>query len=145
MKMKALSFLPGALMLMLAASPMLPSFTHAANAQTPNRGGREMKADQLGLTDTQKAQLKQIRESTRQQVDALLTTEQKEQLRVAKQQRQRPKLTLTEEQKTKMKAIRQAAKAQMDAVYTPEQKQKLQELHQQWQQRRQQRQSQPSS
>ena len=117
----------------------------AQNAPQPNgqREGRGRKFEQLNLTDAQKAQIQQIKQSTRQQMDAILTPQQKEQLRVAREQKQRPNLNLTEDQKAKMKAIRESSKSQMDAVFTPEQKQKLEELRQQWRQRRQQQQ--PSS
>jgi len=117
----------------------------AQNAPQPNgqREGRGNKFEQLNLTDAQKAQIQQIKQSTRQQMDAVFTPEQKEQLRVAREQRQRPNITLTDAQKAQMKAIRESDKSQMDAVFTPEQKQKLEELHQQWRQRRQQQQ--PSS
>jgi len=139
MKMKALFFLPAALALAIGATPVIPSFTNPAVAG-PGGMGRGMKFEQLNLTDAQKTRLQQIKESSRQQMDAILTTEQKEQLRVAREQRQRPNVTLTEDQKAKMKAVRESAKSQMEAVLTAEQKQKLQEMQQQWRQRRQQQQ-----
>lgn len=141
MKMKALFLLPGAIALMLAASPMIPSFTSPAVAGPGYIGGRGMKFDQLNLTDAQKAQIEKIHQSTRQQMDAVFTPEQKEQMRVAKEQRQRPNLNLSEDQKAKIRTIRENAKTQMDAVLTAEQKQKLQELRQQRRQRNQQNQS----
>jgi Spy/CpxP family protein refolding chaperone len=119
----------------------------AQNAPQPNgqREGRGKKYEQLNLTDAQKAQIQQIKQSTRQQMDAVFTPEQKEQLRVAREQKQRPNLTLTDAQKAQLKAIRESSKTQMDAVFTPEQKQKLSELHQQWRQNRQNRQQQPTN
>ena len=72
--------------------------------------------------------MKQIRESSRQQMDAIFTPEQKEQLRTARQQRQKPNLNLSEAQKAQLKAIRENTKSQMDAILTAEQKQKLQEM-----------------
>ena len=140
MKMKALFFLPAAIALILGASPMIPSFTNPAFAGPGHEGGRGMKFDQLNLTDAQKAQMQQIRESTRQQMDAILTDEQKQQMSAARQQRQKPNLNLTEDQKAKMKAIRESAKTQMEAILTDEQKQKLQELRASWRDRRQQQQ-----
>jgi Spy/CpxP family protein refolding chaperone len=141
MKMKALFFLPAALALAIGASPVIPSFTNPAVAG-PGGMGRGMKFEQLNLTDAQKAQIQQLKESSRQQMDAIFTPAQKEQLRVAREQRQRPNLNLTEDQKAKMKAVRESSKSQMEAVLTAEQKQKLQELQQQWRQRRQQQQPQ---
>jgi protein CpxP len=141
MKMKALFFLPVTVALLLTAVPMIPSLNEAAFAGPGHTGGRGMKFDQLNLTDAQKAEMQRIQASTRQQMDQILTSEQKEQLRVAKEQRQRPNLNLTEEQKTRMKEVQQSSKSQMEAVLTDTQKQQLEQLRQQWQQRRQQRQA----
>jgi Spy/CpxP family protein refolding chaperone len=141
MKMKPLFFLPGAIALMLAASPMIPAFTNVAFAGPGRAGGAGMKYDQLNLTDAQKAQIQQIKESTRQQMDAIFTSEQKEQMRLAKEQRQRPNLNLSEDQKSRLQEVRQSSKSQMEAVLTAEQKQQLEQLRQQWRQRRQQPQS----
>lgn len=91
-----------------------------------------------GLTDAQRTQLEQIRQSTRQQMDAILTTEQKEQMRVAREQRQRPNITFTEDQKTRMRAVREESKRRMEAVLTAEQRQQMEQMRQQRTQRRQQ-------
>lgn len=88
-------------------------------------------ANRLGLTDAQRSQIEQIRSASRQQMDAVLTSEQKEQLRLARQQRQKPNLNLSEQQKARIAAIRQDTKNKMDAVLTAQQKQQLQQLHQQ--------------
>lgn len=138
---KAFLFLPGVVSLLLAATPVIPLFTHTAVAASARAGGGENKLEQLNLSDAQKAQMKQIRESTRQQLDAIFTPEQKEQLRTARQQHQKPKLNLSADQKAQMKAIHQKAESQMEAIMTPEQKQKFQEMRQQ---RRQQHQQQGS-
>jgi periplasmic protein CpxP/Spy len=136
MKIKAWSFLPGAIALMLVASPIIPVFTNPAIAQPPHQGQGEGRGPfaQLNLTTEQKAKIKEIRESAKQQMDAIFTAEQKEQLRTAREQRQRPNLNLTEDQKAKLQAIRQDTESQIEAVLTAEQKQKLQELRQQWRQ-----------
>ncbi|MBW4651172.1 MAG: Spy/CpxP family protein refolding chaperone [Kastovskya adunca ATA6-11-RM4] len=138
MKKKSLFLLPGAIALMLAASPMIPVLNQAAVANPSGVGGARMKFGQLNLTDAQQAQMRQIQESTRQQMNSILTPEQQEQMRLAKEQRQRPNLNLTPEQQSRMQEIWQNAKTQMQAVLTPEQQQQLQESRQQWRQRRQQ-------
>lgn len=150
MNVKRLFLLPGALALALAyATPMLPV---AAQTPAPSVGQHPKRGVNLNLTADQKAQLKQIRESTRSQIEAVLTPEQKAQIAAAKQQRQpgqpgqRVKkargmwasLNLTDDQKAKIRAIRQEAKQQMDKVLTPEQRQQLEQDRQQKQQRRQQ-------
>jgi periplasmic protein CpxP/Spy len=134
MNIKFSSFLSGAIALMIVASPIIPVFTNPAVAQSTNEGRGGKKFAQLNLTDEQKAKIKQIREATKQQIDAILTSEQKEQRRIAREQNKKPRLNLTDDQKAKIKAIRQDSKAQIEAVLTPEQKQKLEELRQQWRQ-----------
>lgn len=67
-----------------------------------------------GLTDAQKAQLKQIHETTHQQIDAIFSSEQK----------------------SRREAIRQNTRSKMDAVLTDQQRQQLQQLRQQKQQDR---------
>lgn len=69
-----------------------------------------------GLTDEQRAQLRQIHESTHQQMDTVLTSEQR----------------------SRLEAIRQDTKSKMDAVLTDQQRQQLEQLRQQKQQNRQQ-------
>ncbi len=154
MNVKRLLFLPGALAIALSvAAPMLPV---AAQTKTPPTAGQSQKRGvNLNLTEAQKAQLKQIREATRSQLEAILTPEQKAQLETAKQQRQQSQpgqqgqrgqkprgmwaaLNLTADQKTRIKAIRQDAKQKMDAVLTAEQRQQLEQRRQQRLQKRQQ-------
>ncbi|PSB31889.1 hypothetical protein [Stenomitos frigidus] len=147
MNMKRSLLLPGALALALSyAVPMLPVV-----AQTPTVPAErhQKRGVNLNLTADQKVQLKQIRESTRSQIESILTQEQKDQLAAAKQQRQQGQqgqkarglwasLNLTADQKAKIKAIRQDAKQKMAAVFTPEQRQQLEQQRQQRQQNRQQ-------
>jgi periplasmic protein CpxP/Spy len=141
---KHLLLLPGVIALVLGVAPVIPIFTNsavAADAQ-PGKVDRERaKSNKLNLTDAQKAQRSQIRESSRQQMDAILTPEQKEKLRMARQQKQKPNLNLTEDQKAKIKAIRANTKAQIDAILTPEQRQKHQEMRSSWRDKHQQNQS----
>ncbi|MBW4579064.1 MAG: hypothetical protein KME42_05740 [Tildeniella nuda ZEHNDER 1965/U140] len=147
MNIKRFLLLPGALAIALSyAAPMLPV---AAQTPTPPAGQYQKRGVNLNLTDDQKAQLKQIRESTRSQIESILTPEQKAQLDAAKQQRQSGQrgqkvrgmwasLNLTADQKAQIKTIRQDAKQKMDAVLTAEQRQQLEQSRQQRQQNRQQ-------
>lgn len=134
MKMNVLRWLPGTLALMLAVSPVIPSFTKAAVAGQGHRQGWE----QLNLTDTQKAQIQQYRQAEKQQLDGVFTAEQKAQLQQARQQHQRPKLNLDDNQKAQLKAIHQQTETNILGVLNPDQVQKLQELRQQWRQQWQQ-------
>ncbi|RUT09175.1 hypothetical protein DSM106972_012280 [Dulcicalothrix desertica PCC 7102] len=106
----------------------------------PNRGKF---AEELGLTDTQKAELTRIRQETRAAIEKVLTPEQRTQWQAAKQNRQARRggfkaLNLSEDQRAEIKKIKEASKTQMQAVFTDEQKQKIQEMRQNWRTRRQQ-------
>lgn len=147
MNIKRFLLLPGALAIALSyAAPMLPV---AAQTPTTPAGQYQKRGVNLNLSDDQKAQLKQIRESTRSQIESILTPEQKAQLDAAKQQRQPGQrgqkargiwasLNLTADQKAQIKTIRQDAKQKMDAVLTAEQRQQLEQSRQQRQQNRRQ-------
>jgi Spy/CpxP family protein refolding chaperone len=89
-------------------------------------GEKERRWNQIKLTDAQKAQIKQIEDSSRQQIDTIYTPQQKEQLRTAQQQHQKPNLNLSAEQTAQLKAIHQNVEKQIQAVFTPEQLQQLQ-------------------
>jgi Spy/CpxP family protein refolding chaperone len=124
--------------------PADASFSIAQNAEQSDSSkpqGRKAAWESLGLTETQKTQIKQIKANSRQQLEAVLTPEQKQQWQAAKAQtpRQKPNLNLSEAQKASIKTIREQSKSQIDAILTPEQRQKRQELRTQWQQKRQQK------
>jgi len=89
-------------------------------------GEKERRWNQIKLTDAQKAQIKQIEDSSRQQIDTIYTPQQKEQLRTAQPQHQKPNLNLSAEQTAQLKAIHQNVEKQIQAVFTPEQLQQLQ-------------------
>jgi hypothetical protein len=127
MKTKVLPLLSGAFALLLAVSPMIPLFTPTTLAETTPSARGKGKLAKLNLTKEQQVQIKKIRESARQQMDAIFTSEQKAQLQAARKERQKPNLNLTDEQKGRIKAIRTEVKSQMDAILTPEQQKQLQE------------------
>jgi Spy/CpxP family protein refolding chaperone len=87
--------------------------------------------EQLKLTKEQQAKLVTLQKTVMQKKIAVLTPAQKEQVRVAMQQRKSPNLTLTVDQQNQLKAIQTAALAQQDAILTPEQKQKIQQMNKQ--------------
>jgi Spy/CpxP family protein refolding chaperone len=136
MQLKLIPVLVGALALAVTttelaalAQPVSKSPLLLAQAQEPPRRER------LELTEEQKAKIASIRSSTRSQIEAILTPEQREKLKAAMQNRQQRRqafasLNLTPEQKTQMRQIRQSAKSQFEAVLTPEQLQKLQQNRQ---------------
>ena len=101
------------------AAPLVPAFAQTAAPAPPMHGprggGRMMKmAAELGLTDAQKAQMKPILMSSRQQMMAL-----------------RADTTLTPAARlAKMKALRKSTNMQTMAILTPAQRVKLKAMRQ---------------
>ncbi len=124
--MKKLSLLlPGALALLLSAAPVLVAHAQST-APTAPTGQRMHKQNRLNLTADQKAKLKTIRENTRQQIEGVLTSEQRAKLQADRGQGMKrgqdwKSLNLSADQKAKIKQIRQASRSQMESVLTPEQ------------------------
>lgn len=140
---KKLSFLAGAIALTISAIPFAaqadinPS-SPTIVAQRQKRGGWK---DKLNLTEEQKAQMQQIKQSARAQMREVLTTEQLNKLEAAKASGQKKRgvwrsLNLTDAQKTELRAIKESKKAQFEAILDDEQKQQLQEMKQMRQNRR---------
>ncbi len=137
---KALFLLP-VIGLMFAAAPMIPGLTNPAFADQTHAGKWHGGMNKLNLTDDQKAQIKQIRESASQQMNAIFTSEQKTQLEQARQQHHRVKLNLTDDQKAQLKAIHESTESQINAVLTPTQQQQLQQMRNDRQQHHQEHES----
>ncbi|MEJ1932746.1 P pilus assembly/Cpx signaling pathway, periplasmic inhibitor/zinc-resistance associated protein [Nostoc sp. NIES-2111] len=156
MQLKPLSLLAGAIALTLTTTPFaVHAQTNSSAASVIAQGARKGPWESLGLSNEQKARIKQIMDNSRTQIEAVFTPEQKAKLEAARQARQaqrqqgqRPQagrrgnvadLNLTQDQKNRIKSIRQSSKQQIEAVLTPEQRAKLQELkanrRQRWQQR----------
>lgn len=128
MNLKHALLLPGTIALVLSTSFALPVM---AQTEAPTRPARE-RVNKLNLTDEQKTRLREIRESTRTQIDAVLNEDQKAQLEAARQQNPRSRkafsaLNLSDEQKARIREIRENAKRQMDEILTDDQKQQLQQ------------------
>ncbi len=130
---KALFLLPGVVAVMFAAAPIISGHNSTALADQARTGGwhGHDALEKLNLTDSQKTQIKQIRESAKQQMDAVLTSDQKTQQQQARLQHTRPKLNLSDDQKAQLKQIRQSTESQINAVLTPQQQQQLQQLRSQ--------------
>ncbi|BCL34893.1 Spy/CpxP family protein refolding chaperone [Nostoc sp. MS1] len=157
MQLKPLSLLAGAIALTLTTTPfVVHAQANSSAAPVIAQGARKGPWESLGLTDDQKAKIKQIMDNSRTQIESVFTPEQKAKLEAARQARQaqrqqgqRPQagkrgnvladLNLTQDQKNRIKSIRQSSKQQIEAVLTTEQRAKLQELkasrRQRWQQR----------
>lgn len=149
MKLRFIPMLAGAIAVTLAAAP----FVANAQAITPpsarlllaqGKGEGKDKWEQLNLTQQQQDQLAQIRQQTRSQIEALLTSEQRQQYQALQQNNQGRRgglreLNLTEEQRTQVRQIMESSKSQSQAVLTPEQQAQLQQMREQWRQQRGQR------
>jgi Spy/CpxP family protein refolding chaperone len=87
---------------------------------------------QINLSDAQKQQLKTIHESSKQQVEGVLTSDQRAKLAAAIQSGNKKgamkSLNLTADQKQKIRDINKSVKEQSLAVLTSEQRTQLQQL-----------------
>lgn len=135
MQLKLIPMLAGTIALALATTPLAVK-AEPALSQLPTQTQETPGRQRLQLTQEQKAKMAEIRNNTRSQIEAILTPQQKEQLKAAMQEpRQRRRetfaaLNLTPEQQTQMRQIRQSAKSQFEAVLTPEQRQQMQQNRQ---------------
>lgn len=105
----------------------LPAGSDKKRGDFGGRGDRLARWDKLNLTADQKTKLEQIRATSRSQMDAVFTPEQRQQAKLRQEQRRMggkwQNLNLTADQKTKLKEIRQSSKTQFEAILTPEQQQ----------------------
>jgi Spy/CpxP family protein refolding chaperone len=135
MQLKLMPLLASAIALALTTTPLAVK-AQPALSQLPTQTQETPGRQRLQLTQEQKAKMAEIRNNTRSQIEAILTPQQREQLKAAMQepgQKQRQSfaaLNLTPEQKTQMRQIRQSAKSQFEAVLTPEQRQQMQQNRQ---------------
>jgi periplasmic protein CpxP/Spy len=127
MKRQILAIVAGAALLIapgLSQIAVAQTAAPSGTAAQPHQRG-DGKMAQLNLTETQKAQLKTIKEQSRTKMELVLTQTQKDQLKAAKASGQRggwKSLNLTADQKAQIKKIRQDAKLQKDGVLTDAQK-----------------------
>jgi Spy/CpxP family protein refolding chaperone len=129
--LKLLPLLAGTVSLALSAGIMT-----AGKAQTnPPTAPPPRQQNWLNLTPEQQAKMQQIRQAEREQMDSILTAEQRSRLETARLNRQDPRqvfesLNLTDEQKARIEQVRRRSREQMDAILTPEQRQQMQQRRQ---------------
>jgi Spy/CpxP family protein refolding chaperone len=163
MKLKTLSLIAGTLALTLIATPFAVQAEQNPSSPQPSKEWQKKgQFQKLNLTPEQKVKMKEIGRSTRAQIEAVLTPEQKTKLQAAmaerKAQRQAQRqqgqgerqerrgkkgdifasLNLTETQKNQIKQIRESSKQQMQAVLTPEQQAQMKQMRENMRSRRQQ-------
>jgi periplasmic protein CpxP/Spy len=156
-QVKPLSLLAGAIALSLSFASALPAFSQStekppAPTEQPTEQNRMPRhRNFLNLTADQQAQMEQIHQDTRSQIDNILTAEQKTQLEAARENRGTSRrgghggmrgqmfdsLNLTDEQRSQIESVRSAAKEKMDAILTPEQRQQMEQHRQEHQERQQ--------
>lgn len=126
--LKLLLLLASTVSLTLSAGMMTAAFaqTNSPTAPPPRQ------QNWLNLTPEQETKMRQIRQAAREQMDSILTPEQRTTLETARLNRQNPRqafesLNLTDEQKTRIEQVRRSSREQMDAILTPEQRQQMQQ------------------
>jgi Spy/CpxP family protein refolding chaperone len=144
-KIKFMSLFAGAVALSTVFAPLAINAQPAApQVGQPAGAGRSMGKAGIELSAEQQAQMEQIRNETRTQIEAVLTPEQRQQWQAAMQNGQRRRgamaaLNLSEAQRSEIRQIMQSSKDRVTAVLTPEQRQQIEQRMQQWRQQRQQR------
>ncbi|KAM3092326.1 hypothetical protein ACKFKG_22990 [Phormidesmis sp. 146-35] len=131
---KLLFLLPGAIALILAATPIVA--VHAQNSAPAPTGERMQNKNRLNLSADQKAKMKAIRETTRTQIDGVLTDAQRTQLQSEQGQgmkrgRGLRSLNLSADQKARIKTIMEAARRDREAILTPAQLEQMRQFQSQ--------------
>lgn len=91
-------------------------------------GGHNL--ERLNLTDDQSAQIEAIRDTTRSQMQAVLTAEQRATLESSSEsggRRDFRGLDLSEDQRSQLEALRETSREQIQGVLTEEQRQQMEE------------------
>lgn len=128
----------------IAGVAMISTACQAPSSQTQQPSASPAQAQQSGmpdpltssdlnLTEEQKTKIKAIQENYRSKTQNILTNEQKNQLKTAREQGKDPRmvmqsLNLTDNQKQQLKSLRQSQRQELDNVLTDAQKQQLQEM-----------------
>jgi Spy/CpxP family protein refolding chaperone len=120
MKLKLIAFAAGTA---LFFTPLTPGLVRAQTGVFPVLEGIE-------LTEQQQAQLNDLRQQTRAQVEGILTEQQREQFVTTLTEEQNllsaiDALNLTDQQKEQLRPIFQSVRTQMGDILTPEQRQQL--------------------
>lgn len=139
MKLKNVAWVAGAIALTLSTIPYAvqaqttPPSTQPSATETHEKGPWQ----KLGLTDAQKAQIKQIRSATRAKFEAILTPDQLAKFKAEHQAGQHKRggmskdsLNLTDAQKAQMHELWKSQESQIEAVLTPEQLAQFKQLRQ---------------
>ena len=132
---KLLPLLMAAASLTLSASVIPAAFAQSNTPDAPAQQKRREGKNRLNLTEEQKEQMKLIKQAEREQMNNILTDEQKALLEAAKGNRENMRqvlssLNLTAEQQAQIQEVRRASKEKMEAILTPEQLQQMEQMRQ---------------
>lgn len=135
---KLLPLLASAVTLSLSVATISPAFAQSTTPDQPIERDRmhgRNKLNKLNLTPEQQEQMQRIKQSQREQINNILTPEQKARLEAARENRENRRqvfesLNLTEEQQAQIQEVRRASKQQMESILTPEQVQQLRQYRQ---------------
>lgn len=142
MKLKLMPILIGAITCTgcLTAVHSLNAAPLTVNAQA-NLSGKQLVAQaqtqrpsqwlELNLTQTQKDQIAQIRKQVREQIQSMITPEQRDKFKAAMQSDQGIRaaieaMNLSDTQKTQLRTLKDTVKPKIQAILTTEQRQQLQ-------------------
>ncbi|NJK59764.1 MAG: hypothetical protein HC918_05250 [Oscillatoriales cyanobacterium SM2_1_8] len=113
----------------LTMGTAMPALAQPAVRSAPVPGESRGKWAALNLSDAQREQLQQLRAKYRQQMQAILTPEQRAEMEAARAEGRRPNsLNLSDAQKSQLQALRTQGREEMLAVLTPEQQTTWQNL-----------------
>lgn len=119
--MKKLLILSSLIFIALPFSFLNPAFSQ----DSPSSQQRwEQLTEKLNLTESQKTQWQEIKQSNQERLRAVLTPEQQAQA----QEKNWRSLNLTDAQKDQLRAIKQETNQQIQAILTPEQQQILEQM-----------------
>ncbi|MDJ0577293.1 MAG: hypothetical protein QNJ65_19305, partial [Xenococcaceae cyanobacterium MO_234.B1] len=127
MKLQTILFTAGTIALSLAITPsVVKAETSSLSPQIMAQAPQMEIWESLELTEAQKAQLADIRQNTRAEIQNILTPQQQEQFQTITANRDRSMeafraLNLSDEQKSQVGNIFQSKKSQVEEILTPEQ------------------------
>jgi Spy/CpxP family protein refolding chaperone len=136
MQLTKIPFIVGTIALSLVVTPLaVKAETNSLSPQIVAQVSPTTVMKRLGLTEEQKAQLAEIRQNTRAEIQNILTPQQQEQFqamtfKMGQGMEAFRSLNLSDEQKSQVQDILQSQKSQIQEILTPEQMQKIQTLRQ---------------
>ena len=115
----------------LSVATVSPAFAQSTIPAAPTRRDQVHRQNKLNLTKEQQQQMERIRQSSREQMDKILTSEQKARLKTATERGENPRqvfasLNLTAKQRAKMQEVSRSSRQQIESILTPAQRQQQQ-------------------